>query len=743
MDTPPAFNGAVSLTNRCSESKSPYVRSHVDNPTAWQLWTPETLELARRTNRLLFVSIGYSACHWCHVMAHESFDDPRVAQLLNEHFIPIKIDREERPDIDRQYMDFLQATSGGGGWPLNVFVTPQLEPIYGGTYWPGPKSERAVQGGVDFEQILMRIAQTWKEKETQCRESAEQITRQLREFAQEGTLGGRAAGGQIEDGEPDGLELDLIEESYQHYKARYDPKFGGFGSAPKFPTPVHVKHLLRLGSYGTEVREVVGEAECIDARAMAVRTLESIWKGGIKDQVGNGIARYSVTRDWSLPHFEKMLYDNAQLLPLYLDAYLITNARIFLHAVHDVASYLTTKPMVSDLGGIHASEDADSLPTAQASNKSEGAYYVWTLQELKDVLDQEEFDVCSRFWGVLDGGNIDQRFDAQGELVEQNTLCVQCEPAELAQTLNTSENDIQQALQSARQKLRSYREQNRPRPALDDKIVTSWNGLAIGGLARTGAALSVEAPDQAQAYLSAAKKAVSCIHEHLFDSKDGTLRRVYREGPGDTKGFADDYAFLIAGLIDLYEACFDSSYLEFADTLQQTQNRLFWDVEKHGFFSTPADQPDILIRVKDAMDNSEPSTNGMSANNLFRLGSLLNDGAYEKMARQTVAAFEVELGQHPGLFSGMMRSVVASKVGMKGLMVIGDGDAAEAALQKSRGVVRPNCTVLRLGSGVNSSWLKERNQLLRDVDQNREMVQLCEGGVCKLLDADEVLAIFR
>lgn len=297
-------NRVVSLRNRCNESKSPYVRSHEENPTAWQLWSPETLELAKQTNRLIFVSIGYSACHWCHVMAHESFDDPRIAQLLNEHFIPIKIDREERPDIDRQYMDFLQASSGGGGWPLNVFVTPDLQPIFGGTYWPGPKSERA-RPGAGFEDVLMKLAETWKEQESRCRENGKRIIEQLREFAQEGSLGGRS-GSKASDGEQDELELDVLDESYQFYKGRFDNVYGGFGGAPKFPTPAHIKHLLRLGSYSPEVREVVGDEECIAARAMAILTLERMASGGIKDQLGHGFARYSVTKDWSLPHFEKM-----------------------------------------------------------------------------------------------------------------------------------------------------------------------------------------------------------------------------------------------------------------------------------------------------------------------------------------------------------------------------------------------------------------------------------------------------
>ena len=297
-------NNMVSLTNRCADSKSPYVRSHMDNPTAWQLWSPQTIELAKQTNRLLFVSIGYSACHWCHVMAHESFDDPRIAQLLNEHFIPVKIDREERPDIDRQYMDFQQATSGGGGWPLNVFVTPDLEPVFSGTYWPGPNSERA-RMGVTFEQILHKVSDAWKQQEERIRDNGKNIVRQLRDFSQEGNLSSRTDG-KASDGESSELELDLLEESFQFYKGRFDSMYGGFGSAPKFPTPAHLKHLLRLGSYSPEVREVVGEDECESARNMSTMTLERMAKGGIKDQVGHGFARYSVTKDWSLPHFEKM-----------------------------------------------------------------------------------------------------------------------------------------------------------------------------------------------------------------------------------------------------------------------------------------------------------------------------------------------------------------------------------------------------------------------------------------------------
>ena len=392
--------------------------------------------------------------------------------------------------------------------------------------------------------------------------------------------------------------------------------------------------------------------------------------------------------------------------------------------------------MLSSLGGINASEDADSLPTALDKEKREGAYYVWTMDEFSGILSEQEAKVCAKYWDVQPDGNIDRRYDAQGELVGQSTLCVKFTAAELAKEECLSEEEVMRTLQDGRQKLLAYREKNRPRPSLDDKIVTSWNGLAIGGLARAGAAL------QTPAYISAAENAVECIRKILFEDSSGSLRRVYREGPGDTPGFSDDYAFLISGLIDLYEACFDSEWLQFADTLQKTQIKLFWDEEKNAFFSTPANQPDILIRAKDGMDNAEPSTNGVSANNLFRLGSLLNDDEYERLAKKTVAAFEVEIGQHPGLFSGMMSSVVASKLGMKGLMVVGEGEVAEAVLKKFNENITPNYTILRIGGGANSDWLRSRNELLKDLDGSKPMLQLCEGGVCKLLNGSDVYGLF-
>ncbi|EON61623.1 hypothetical protein W97_00838 [Coniosporium apollinis CBS 100218] len=716
----------LNLSNRLNESRSPYVRGHMNNPVAWQMWTPEALALAKKHNRLLFVSIGYAACHWCHVMERESFENQEIARILNESFIPIKIDREERPDVDRIYMNYVQATTGSGGWPLNVFLTPDLKPIFGGTYWPGPSSATGHRGHIGFLGILQKIRDLWRDKPEVCLESGNAITEQLREFANEGTISKDNA-----DHEGDGLDLELLEESYQHFERKYDRMYAGFGGAPKFPTPVNLSFLIRLSQYPSAVQDVVGAQECDNAQKMVLATLNAMTRGGIHDQIGNGFARYSVTRDWSLPHFEKMLYDQGQLLQVYLDAYLITKDPVMLETVHDIATYLTTPPMHSPTGGFFSAEDADSYYRPQDTEKREGAFYVWTLKEFQSILGEQDAEICARYWDVRDSGNVSPEHDAHDELTNQNVLCIRRTPEQLAKVYGMSREDILQIIAKSRQKLLEHRNRERPRPALDDKIVVGWNGLAVGALARTSAALAASDPEKSHTYLAAAEKAVHFIKSELFDESTSTMKRVYREGPGDAPAFADDYAFLISGLIDLYEATFDDQYLRFADTLQQAQIAQFWDDVGGGFFSTAPDQPDLILRLKDGMDNAEPGTNGVSANNLWRLGSLLEDETYTERARRTCGAFEAEVGQHPFLFSSMMTSIVADVLGMKSVVVCGEGEEVEEAVRRIRESAGTTRTVARLGGGSKSEWLRERNELFRSLDPGKPRVQVCEGGVCK------------
>lgn len=502
-------------------------------------------------------------------MERESFSSPEIAQILNSHFIPIKIDREERPDVDAIYMNYVQATTGSGGWPLNVFITPDLEPVFGGTYWPGPNHSMTAQGTlmsriVGFLQILGKMQDVWTKQESRCRESAKQITRQLREFAEEGVYS-RQLG---EKNDADGLEIDLLEEAYQHFLKKYDNINCGFSNAPKFPTPVNLKFLLRLGQWPQAVTDIVGAEECSNAAGMVVNTLRAMARGGIRDQIGYGFSRYSVTKDWSLPHFEKMLYDQAQLLDVYLDAFLLTRDPEMLGAVYDIATYLTSPPTAAPSGGFYSAEDADSYPTSSDNEKREGAYYVWTLKEFRSVLGDKDGNICARFYGVLADGNVARENDPHDEFINQNVLKVTTTPAALAKQLGMPETEVVAILKEGRKKLREHREKTRPRPALDDKIVVAWNGLAIGALARTSATLEDIDPDKSRICRKAAEDATNFIRKELFDEDTKTLYRVYREGRGDTAGFCDDYAFLIHGLIDLYEATFEERFLEFADTLQ-------------------------------------------------------------------------------------------------------------------------------------------------------------------------------
>jgi uncharacterized protein YyaL (SSP411 family) len=463
---------------------------------------------------------------------------------------------------------------------------------------------------------------------------------------------------------------------------------------------------------------------------MALATLAAMNKGGIHDQIGNGFARYSVTKDWSLPHFEKMLYDQSQLLAVYLDAYLMTRSPEHLAAVHDIATYLTSPPMHAENGGFYSSEDADSLYRSNDKEKREGAFYVWTLKEFQDILGERDAEILARYYNVKDEGNVAPEHDAHDELINQNVLTITSTPEDLAKQFGLSEDKVNKILTEGRQKLLEHRNKERPRPGLDDKIVVSWNGLAIGALARTSAALASQDPARSKEYLAAAEKATAFLQKHLYNPDSKTLIRVWREGPGDAPGFADDYAYLISGLIDLYEATFNDSYLQWADDLQKTQLKMFWDKQHLGFFSTPEDQTDLIMRLKDGMDNAEPGTNGVSAQNLDRLGALLEDDDYTQKARDTASAFEAEIMQHPFLFPSMMDAVVAGKLGIKHAVITGDGQKVDDWLTRYRERPISLGTVSKVGKGTGE-WLKTRNALVQSMDSTKEGVMLCENGACR------------
>lgn len=686
-------------------------------------------------------------------MERESFSDLEVAKILNDNFIPIKIDREERPDIDAIYMNYVQATSGSGGWPLNVFVTPDLEPVFGGTYWPGPNRSMAAMGTVmaetvGFLNILEKMTAVWKNQEGRCRMEAREITKQLRKFAQEGV---HSHGSRAEDKDGEALEIELLEEAYQHFQRRYDKSNGGFSSAPKFPTPVNLSFLLRLSQWPSIVKDIVGDTECAFATTMALTTLRKMARGGIRDQIGFGFARYSVTKDWSLPHFEKMLYDQAQLLSVYLDAFLLTHDAEMLGAVYDIATYLTSPPIAATDGGFYSAEDADSLPTSTSAEKSEGAFYVWTHKEVLSLLGPRDADIVCRFYGISPDGNVAPYNDPHDEFINQNVLRITTTPSALAQTLSLPESTITSILTSARQKMREHRDSHRPRPALDDKIIVSWNGLAISALARTAGALQSIDPTKSSSCLNSALSAISFIRRALFDEETQTLYRVYSQATrGETKALCDDYAFLIAALLDLYEITFDDTHLSFADTLQKLQLERFQDtnaagsadIPGAGFYTTPSPHPpDLLLRLKSGMDSAEPSSNNISARNLYRLGSMLNDDAYTRAAAHTVAAFEAEVEQFPFTFAGMLGSVVMGRLGVQEVVLM-RGEIEGEVARKLREGVRPGRTVVWLGDldgmGARGEWLRRRRGeesgfgSENAVGKEGERVMVCEGGKCRV-----------
>ncbi|KAJ5286320.1 hypothetical protein N7524_001626 [Penicillium chrysogenum] len=767
------------MVNRLHQSKSPYVRGHMNNPVAWQVWDAEAMELAKKHNRLIFLSIGYSACHWCHVMEKESFMSSEVASILNESFVPIKVDREERPDIDDVYMNYVQATTGSGGWPLNVFLTPSLEPVFGGTYWQGPNST-TFRGpeAIGFVEILEKLRDVWQTQQQRCLDSAKEITKQLREFAEEGT---HTQQGDRDNDKDEEMDIELLEEAYQHFASRYDSVNGGFGRAPKFPTPSNLSFLLRLGAYPTQVMDVVGHDECEQATAMAVTTLVNMARGGIRDHIGHGFARYSVTADWGLPHFEKMLYDQAQLLDVYVDAFRLTHDPELLGAVYDLSAYLTSAPIQSPTGGFFSSEDADSYPHPNDTEKREGAFYVWSLKELTSVLGPRDAPVCAKHWGVLPDGNVPPEYDPHDEFMNQNVLSIRATPSKLAKDFGLSEEEVVKIIKSSKQKLHDHREQTRGRPDLDDKIIVAWNGLAIGALAKCSVLFEEIESSKAVHCREAAARAIGFIKDKLFDKATGQLWRIYRDGNrGDTPGFADDYAYLASGLLDMYDATYDDSYLQFAERLQKYLNEYFLAQSGStaaGYYSTPSvttpGMPGPLLRLKTGTESATPSVNGVIARNLLRLSALLGDESYRTLARQTCNTFAVEIIQHPFLFVGMLDVIVGLQIGTRtvtGVFSTADissipdprGDSllsrndepvsaldlirrrlrAEAGVAVSSSIVVTSIVDIRPSHlkdfvGNQSFWLKCRNVLFQDLkaaEPAKNYLMVCETGRCQIID---------
>ncbi len=557
---------AKTHTNRLINEKSPYLQQHAHNPVDWFPWGEEAFDKAREEKKPILLSIGYSACHWCHVMEQESFENESIAEVMNKNFVCIKVDREERPDLDQIYQNALQLfMERGGGWPLTMFLTPEGVPFYGGTYFPPEPS----YGMAGFSQVLEELAETYRKepkKVTKNTELIKEAFKKMREAARS-------------EGAP---SVEGFVLSVSSLADIYDREYGGFGTAPKFPSTPNLENLLRLFAHTHEKKYL----------AMVVFTLTKMAQGGIYDQLGGGFHRYSVNRQWLVPHFEKMLYDNALLVPLYLSVYQITQEPFFKRIAEEILTYVE-REMTHPEGGFYATQDADT-------EGMEGKFFIWSPEEIREVLEEEAARLVEHHYGVTEEGNFE----------EKNILHVEMPLDMLVQVSGKSAKEVEKIMAGARKALFEAREK-RVKPHRDEKILVSWNGMMISAFFKAYQVLGEKR------YLEVARKGVAFIFENLY--KEGRLISVYKDGPTPLKGYLDDYAFFIAALLDGYESCQDESYIARAKELAETLIRHFWDEEGKGFFFTADDHPTPLHRPESFLDQSIPSGNSVAAMSLLRL----------------------------------------------------------------------------------------------------------------------------
>jgi uncharacterized protein YyaL (SSP411 family) len=628
------------MPNRLAAERSPYLLQHADNPVDWYPWGQEAFEEARRTDKPIFLSIGYSTCHWCHVMAHESFENQAIADILNRDFISIKVDREERPDVDRVYMTFVQATTGSGGWPMSVWLTPELKPFYGGTYF----APDARWGRPGFPEILREIVRVWQKERMKVEESAANLTEQIK--------GLRAVNAGREVPPPESLK-----EGVAQFAQTFDQVRGGFGDAPKFPRPSELLFLLR---------ETARTGDYTPA-FMVAKTLQAMSLGGMRDHVGGGFHRYSVDGNWRVPHFEKMLYDQAQITLALLETHQLTRDRFFSEVAEDTLEYVL-REMSHPQGGFFSAEDADSVPPEHAADphahKTEGAFYLWTQEELEALLKDDVTLVLSRF-GIRPDGNAPE--DPHGEFKGRNILYVASSIEEIASRTGKDRDEVERILEGARMTLFEAR-LLRPRPHLDDKVLTGWNGLMLAAFARAARVLPGE--EARTRYLAAAGRSAAFLEAHMWDSSRQVLKRRYRDGDAAIDGYAEDYAYLIFGLIELFQLNGDPRWLAWARALQKRQDELFWDANG-GWFNTTGADPSVILRMKEDYDGAEPSPSSISVLNLLMLAHLTGEAELFERIDTTLKMFGPRMGQVARAVPMMMAALSTYHAGVTQVVIVG------------------------------------------------------------------------
>lgn len=667
--------------NKLIHETSPYLLQHAHNPVNWYPWGDEAFEKARKENKPVILSIGYSTCHWCHVMEHESFEDVEIANFMNENFVSIKVDREQRPDIDSVYMGVVQAMTGHGGWPMTVWLTADKEPFYGGTYFPAREGDRGGHPG--FLQMLQRLSDLYKQHPVEIQTRAKQIAQDIKNHMQNDQSGKIPS-------------VQCFDRAFDSLVHSYDSRYGGFGFAPKFPRPCTLEFLMHYGARTSNEK----------ATTMATFTLKAMLKGGIFDQIGGGFHRYSVDTYWLVSHFEKMLYDQSQIVMSMLHAYQITKDEEYARGVRETLDYIR-REMTSPEGGFYSATDADSEGV-------EGKFFVWTPEEITQALGSSA-KLFMEYYGVT----------AEGNFEEKNVLFTNESVAEFAKSKGLNETETLQTIQNAKEKLYAARSKRIP-PLTDDKIIVSWNGLMISAFAKAGFVLDM--PE----YINAAKKAAQFIEQKLI--QHGKVHRSFRNGKISFEGFLDDYACYIHGLLELFEVTGDSTYLTSATKLQDQMIQIFWDNGRGGFYATSENA--LFIREKPFYDGAEPSGNSIAAWNLLRFSSLLNDQSYRTYAERIFECFAQTIEQNPTYLPQMLVSLDYYHSSAKEIVMV---DAQDGGFKSLMDVLRTTYIPNRVQILTKKGGSIDQIPSLKDkTASSQSIAYVCEGFVCQAPSKDAV-----
>jgi uncharacterized protein YyaL (SSP411 family) len=682
--------------NRLIDQKSPYLLQHAFNPVDWLPWGDEAFAKAEAENKPIFLSIGYSTCHWCHVMAHESFENPDVAALLNNWYVSIKVDREERPDVDQMYMAATQAMSGSGGWPMSVFLLPDGSPFYAGTYFP-PTS---MQNRPGFSDLLRTIHDAWQQRKGDVQQSAQKLVAALKTQ---------------NSGSSATINEDILKQCFWLFARDNDPTDGGFSQAPKFPRPAVLTFLFNY-------YHATGEEK---SKNMALHMLQKMAAGGMYDHVGGGFHRYSVDKKWFVPHFEKMLYDQSQLADSYLDAFLITGEEHYATIAREIFTYLL-RDMLDTGGGFYSAEDADSDDPYSPGEHGEGAFYLWMAEDISKRLDKDAAALFHYSYGVKPSGNVSE--DPMQEFTGRNILYRAHSLEEAANHFQRDIKEVERSLALSKELLFQARNA-RKRPHLDDKIITSWNGRLIGVLARGSIVL------QDQTLLEQAIAAATFLHDNLYDQKSQSLYRRFRAGESGLAGQLDDYASLVSGLIELYQASQDPKWLKWAVSLTTRQIDLFWN-ENGGFFYDSVADRRVMIRMRGMYDGAEPAGNSVAAYNLIRLAQMRSQQQWQEMAKRLIESFGDAINNFPQALPLMLTAW--QHLNTKGLQIVIAGEKeAEDTVSLFRVAGQyfiPDSLLLLADGKENQRYLAEKLPFIETVGKvgNKATAYICVDFTCKL-----------